>query len=326
MKSWFLTNFSFSRKEIQGIAFLTCIVIVVWLAPFAYPLIIAKKVDQDFESRKQEIISFVALNRKSEAQESSTESLTTYPTKPEYFIFDPNDLSTDDGRRLGLSDVQVRMIHNYRKSGGSFYKKEDLAKIYSISEDDYSRLAPYINIQSVSVVSDSVKAPRNKVLASKAIESARRQEIMINLNRTDSIELLDLYGIGPAFASRIIKYRNLLGGYHHKDQLLEVYGMDRERFEGFQKNVFVKPQEVQMIQINQIEYRELLKHPYITPRQANTIVQYRNQHGIYQEPRDLLKIEIVDEDFLRKIVPYLSFEIEESTYADNREDPTHSDP
>jgi len=320
MKNWFLTHFSFSRKEIQGIAFLTFVVIIVWLTPWAYQLIAAKGTDADFALRKQEIINFVKQN-----QNIQTAASVSFEGRdePDYFAFDPNTLSSEEGERLGLSAAQVRVIHNYRKSGGRFYKKEDFARIYSISEEEYKQLAPYIQIRSTEVLTDTpVVSDRKHPVTSQKLQ----KDIMINLNKTDSIELLDLYGIGPAFASRIVKYRDLLGGFHHKDQLLEVYGMDVERFEGFKENVFVNPGEVQMIPINSIGYRELLKHPYITPRQANTVVQYRNQHGNYHEPADLLKIEILDEEFLRKIAPYLSFRDELLNHADNRDEPPRNNP
>ena len=44
------------------------------------------------------------------------------------------------------------------------------------------------------------------------------------------------------------------------------------------------------------------------PKHANVIIQYRNQHGNYAQYADLLNIEILNEDILRKIAPYLSFE------------------
>lgn len=316
MKNWFLTNFSFSRKEIQGIAFLTGIIVILWLLPTAYRLIDTKEVDAEFAMRKREIVNFVEQNRPKDKGEWISDSVFS-SIVPEYFTFDPNILSTEEGKRLGLTDVQIRMIHNYREKGGRFYQKEDFAKIYAINEEDYQRLAPYIQIASgkfSSTINTQTKDQdaqhrydTGRVHHNRTFLEKPPKNLTINLNTTDSIELLDLYGIGPAFAARIIKYRDLLGGYYNKEQLLEVYGMDDERYVGFERNVFVDSTQVQKIPINTIGYRELLKHPYVTPRQANTIVQYRIQHGHYQNATDLLEIEILDEDFLRKIAPYLSF-------------------
>lgn len=337
MKNWFFTNFSFSRKELQGIAFLTGIIIFVWLLPMAYRLVAANEADGDFAARKKDIINFVKQNRPTGNDDSSVSDSAPSSVSPEYFIFDPNTLSTEEGKRLGLSDAQNRMIQNYLKKGGRFYQKKDFAKIYAITKEDYERLSPYIQIPSVGQTTPSKSLAKygasrqgrdtNYMHNKHTFVKKEQKSVMINLNTTDSIELLDLYGIGPAFAARIIKYRDLLGGYYNKEQLLEVYGMDTERYQGFERNVFADSTQVKRIPINIIGYRELLKHPYITPRQANTVVQYRTQHGHYREAANLLEIEILNEDFLRKIEPYLSFELEdEANHADNRREATHNDP
>ena len=49
--------------------------------------------------------------------------------------------------------------------------------------------------------------------------------VVVEINTADSAELMRLNGIGASFSRRIVKYRNLLGGFISKEQLLEVYGM-----------------------------------------------------------------------------------------------------
>ena len=51
---------------------------------------------------------------------------------------------------MGLTDRQKRNIVNYRDKGGKFYSKNDLAKLYTISEEDFSQLEPYIVLPEVS--------------------------------------------------------------------------------------------------------------------------------------------------------------------------------
>ncbi|MDO4695725.1 ComEA family DNA-binding protein [Porphyromonas sp.] len=52
----------------------------------------------------------------------------------------------------------------------------------------------------------------------------------VDLNSADTLLLQRIPGIGPSFARRIVKYRELLGGYYCVEQLQEVYGMDREKY------------------------------------------------------------------------------------------------
>lgn len=66
-----------------------------------------------------------------------------------------------------------------------------------------------------------------------------RKQILVELNSADTTELKTVRGIGSVFANRIVKYRKLIGGYHSKDELLEVYGITPERYEGIAPQVWV---------------------------------------------------------------------------------------
>ncbi len=52
----------------------------------------------------------------------------------------------------------------------------------------------------------------------------------IEINSADTAMLMRIRGIGPVFSRRIVRYREILGGYHNVAQLREVYGMDEGRF------------------------------------------------------------------------------------------------
>ena len=54
--------------------------------------------------------------------------------------------------------------------------------------------------------------------------------VSLDLNAVDSLTLLRVPGIGPAFAHRILSLRSRIGGYYTVLQLQEVYGMDADRF------------------------------------------------------------------------------------------------
>ena len=53
---------------------------------------------------------------------------------------------------------------------------------------------------------------------------------VVELNTADTTILKKVPGIGSTFARRIIKYRELLGGFFTVEQLREVYGLDEERY------------------------------------------------------------------------------------------------
>lgn len=130
---------------------------------------------------------------------------------------------------------------------------------------------------------------------------------LMEFSETDSIVLQVVPGIGEVLAGRIIKYREGLGGMHQEKQLLEVYGITQEVadrvFEYFPLGSLIS----RRLKINELEAADLATHPYINFGHAKVIVAYRKQHGPYQNPDDLLKIRIFNEEWLARLRPYLQF-------------------
>ena len=215
-----------------------------------------------------------------------------------YFEFNPNNLPVAQWKKLGLSDRQIKVIKNYEAKGGKFYKKEDLQKIYSISAKDYSRLEPYINIPERSFSNTYVNSP--KIFKVKPM-------VVVEINHADSEQLTTIRGIGPAFASRILKYRNRLGGFYRKDQLLEVYGLDSAKYQEIANQVEIDGSGINKVNINTCSFDDLKRNPYLTFKQINAIIQYRKQHGNYKNSKDLKNIAILTDEVIDKIEPYFSY-------------------
>ncbi len=296
MKNWLETHLFMTRKELRGLAFLTILLLLLWSAPWVYRRFIFRAEPADMRAYEKEIRAFLASEQPSEAEQQSVRQAAVFKGVP----FDPNTLNAALGEQLGLSERQVRMIQNYVAKGGRFRKKEDLAKIYSITEADFQRLAPFISLADTPRVSSWRSG-------NQSTKPAPGKGLMIELNSTDSLELQELRGIGPVFASRIVRFRDMLGGFYDKSQLLDVYGMEAERFQQIEKHIYVDTSKVAKIDINKADYATLSKHPWISARQARLIINYRQQHGSYRKADDLLGIEIINDEFLRKIVPYLKF-------------------
>src|SRR5260221_14558473 len=68
--------------------------------------------------------------------------------KRELFFFDPNTISTEAWKKLGLKDKTIHTIQNYLSKGGHFKKPEDLQRVYGMHANEYERLAPFIRIES----------------------------------------------------------------------------------------------------------------------------------------------------------------------------------
>ncbi len=134
----------------------------------------------------------------------------------------------------------------------------------------------------------------------------KNKRITVELNSADSLDLIQLYNLGPSFATRILKYRNLLGGFVCKEQLWEVYGMDSARYNDIAPYIAVNPSSITTLDINSATIEQLKRHPYLDYYQAKAIVRLREQAGKYRSLDDLRRVPIIDNETFTKIIPYLT--------------------
>jgi DNA uptake protein ComE-like DNA-binding protein len=128
--------------------------------------------------------------------------------------------------------------------------------------------------------------------------------IVVDINAADSLALLDIKGIGPAFASRIIKYRNLLGGFVKKEQLLEVYGFDAERYDEVKDHVKIGKEHT-VLNLNDVSFKELNKHPYVSYDLTKAIFNLKKKLGTFKAVDDIKQIDLVTDELYNKLAPYL---------------------
>jgi DNA uptake protein ComE-like DNA-binding protein len=134
----------------------------------------------------------------------------------------------------------------------------------------------------------------------------KEKQLLFNLNTADSLDLVQLYNIGPTFARRIIRYRTLLGGFVDKSQLWEVKGMDSIRYNDIAPHLYADPADITQIDLNHVTLDQLKRHPYLDYYQAKAIVQLRDATGLYHNIEDILKIPIIDNETYTHIAPYLT--------------------
>lgn len=132
------------------------------------------------------------------------------------------------------------------------------------------------------------------------------KKVFFDINTACEDDLKRLYGIGPVRAKRIIAYRNRLGGFVNTKQYNEVYNLPADVIDRLQHHTFVKPGFVpQKIAINRASLQVLAHHPYLTYSQAKAIIAYKNQHGAFDEVKDLEKVKCIDASVITKVLPYL---------------------
>lgn len=197
----------------------------------------------------------------------------------ESFPFDPNTVTIEDLQRLGLSPRQAESIENYRAKGGRFRSKADFQKMYVVSDTLFARLEPFIDIPK------------------------------LELNAADSAALVSLRGIGPWYARKILAYRDRLGGFVAKEQLLEIEGFDRERFDGLAADVTVDPSKIRRLDLWHASDSLLARHPYLGPKGARSIVRYRSLYDSTRwTPADLLREHVLPEVNIEKLKKYIEIQ------------------
>ena len=135
----------------------------------------------------------------------------------------------------------------------------------------------------------------------------RRQPLMVELNSADTLTLQLLNGIGPAYARRIVRYRERLGGFTSTDQLLEVYGFTPELLAHIAPHLTLDSSAIHRLPINTIELKQLIKHPYIEYYQARDIVKLRNSGVRFLTADDLWAIPSMADSTLERMLPYIDF-------------------
>jgi DNA uptake protein ComE-like DNA-binding protein len=169
-----------------------------------------------------------------------------------------------------------------------------LAEADSLSRAE-SPVMPDPNIPAPGLRSTGRNSNRSRHLVAHPIE----------INAADSAGLLPLSGIGPVLAGRIIKYRNMLGGFVDKSQLAEVYGLPDEVLSRITPCILIDTLRIKKIEINTAGFRTLLRHPYLEYEDVKAIMNYREVMGQISNIREIRQNHLVQDSTLDRIRPYL---------------------
>ena len=307
LKIKFWDAFDFSRSEQRGIMVL--IIVLLLMIGFRIALSYVQTSGEVTQTNPQAVEEFLSMQQKyhdsvllvRQQRNFYSDSPKEWkkhasPRKLTPFIFDPNVMTFSDWKRMGFTEKEAQQIVNYQSKGGRFFQKSDFNKLYCVSDEDYLLLEPYIQITPK-------EKPEQKWESTKVAPYAK-----LDLNIIDSIQLRQIPGIGQKTANRIVDYREKLGGFINIQQLREVYAIDSSRFLQIKPYLFVDKTNIKKLNINKLEIKELIKHPYVDYYLAKAIVVYRQNYGKYNSVEDIKKAVHFYDELYQKIVPYLCVE------------------
>lgn len=184
--------------------------------------------------------------------------------------------------------------------------------IYAIIEQITNKndFEKYVSIADSVLTTRQIDTTQSKNTY-KNYKQRQFKPLHIELNSADTTQLKRVYGIGTVFARRIVEYRKKLGGYVNVEQLMEVKGINEERFDGFRRNFYVDSAKIQKINVNFVTSK-LKEHPYVSASMAKRIGKYINLKKKTSKGGILNLEELVENDIIlpneaRKVAPYFDF-------------------
>lgn len=220
--------------------------------------------------------------------------------------FDPNNADSTLLLSLGLQPWQVRSIYRYRAKGGIYRQPSDFARLYGLTVKQYKELLPYIHISDeykpaaeVYGRTDAVRSGRDTLRYPVKLQPGQ----YVTLDDADTASLRKVPGIGRYYASRIVRYRNDLGGYVSVAQLSEIEGIPEAALSYFR----VTGGAVRKLNLNRLTLNELKHHPYINFYQARRIIDYRRLKGPLHSIDDLRLLKDFSQRDIERLRPYVEF-------------------
>jgi len=289
----FKSHFWYNKSQRNGILFLALIIIVLQLVYFYVDF--SPKDETNLNS--DEVIAF-------QKEIDSLKLIELENRKSRIFPFNPSFITDFKGYQLGMSTEEIDKLLKHRADGKYINSINEFKQVTGISDSLLNKISPYFKFpdwvtnknKNFSAISST------KRQAQKLPENFAKQDI----NSASAEELRAVNGIGEKLASRIINYRNKLGGFLVNEQLYEVYNLDREvalrvleRFE-----VIQKPQ-IQKININDASFKEVLSIIYFDYELTKKILNYRDEVAEIQSLDELKKIDGFPIEKFDRIALYL---------------------
>lgn len=228
-----------------------------------------------------------------------------------FSLFNPNKADLQTLTTNGIPRYAAQNLINFRNKGKVYRTKEELLKVYGMTEEIYQKIERYIDLPSkeediqyspVERIYEEGKDFKqvNRKFTPKTIQS-------FDINLASQEELKQIRGIGEVFAKRIISYRNGLGGFSNLEQVKGTYGLADSTYKELVKVAYYQ-EPPKKIKINLIEENEW-KTPLLKAFQKKAILAYRRQHGFFDSSDDLAKIKILNQELIESLKPYLDFSI-----------------
>ena len=225
--------------------------------------------------------------------------------RPKMYLYNPNFITDYKGYKLGMSVDEIDRLLAFRKENKYVNSSQEFQNVTKVSDSLLNVMSPYFKfpdwVNNKKEYKEFKKYP-NQAFAKK------EKIVLIDINQATKEDLIKIYGIGEAISVRILKQKEVLGGFVSMEQMKDIWGLSPEVIENLNSHfkVSVLP-NFKKIDINNASLKELSQFYYFKYPLAKEIVTYRSMKGNISNIEDLTKIKGFPVDKAKTIELYLAF-------------------
>lgn len=225
--------------------------------------------------------------------------------RPKMYLYNPNFITDYKGYKLGMSVDEIDRLLAFRKENKYVNSSQEFQNVTKVSDSLLNVMSPYFKfpdwVNKKKEYKEFKKYPNQAFAKNEKI-------VLIDINQATKEDLIKIYGIGEAISVRILKQKEVLGGFVSMEQMKDVWGLSPEVIENLNSHfkVSVLP-NFKKIDINNASLKELSQFYYFKYPLAKEIVTYRSMKGNISNIEDLTKIKGFPVDKAKTIELYLAF-------------------
>lgn len=189
------------------------------------------------------------------------------------FYFDPNSIDSVDALKIGIPLKQVTTLMKYRRKGGRFYRKEQLANLYGLSKELVAQLTPYVRIATENTTY------KYSATNHGSFPFKHSNDWTIDINAATEIEWKHKTHLSMSLIKRIMRYKNFIGSFRTIQDLKKVYGLEDTSFSNLYKHLKVQNQSNIPFNANALRFQQWQALGLFSNTEIHQIIKHRHDNG-----------------------------------------------
>jgi DNA uptake protein ComE-like DNA-binding protein len=183
---------------------------------------------------------------------------------------------------------------------------EEFQEVTKISDSLLKEISPLFKFPDWTRNKSNFKVEKKEYV--QKTDFKKEKIIILDINQASKEDLIKIYGIGEALSLRILKQKEVLGGFVSMEQMNEIWGLSPEVIVELNSHFKITiPKDLKKIAINDASLKELSQFPYFRYALAKQIITYRSMNGNFNNIEDLIKIKDFPVEKAKIISLYLEF-------------------